>query len=111
MRAAWWIVGSDALELATGAAGAVRRSLFATSGITLVFALVVLLTLTRWLDRRITRPVVTAGAAASRVARGDLTVHLSEHSGADEVGELLQAIEGMVTALRGLVRGNSWLCR
>ncbi len=99
----WWIVGTDALELATGAAGAVRRSLFATSGITLVFALVVLLTMTRWLDRRVTRPVVAAGVVATRVARGDLTVHLSEHSGADEVGELLHAIEGMVTALRGLV--------
>jgi methyl-accepting chemotaxis protein len=101
---AWWVIAREPLELATGAARAIRGSLLATSGLILVFALIVLLTLTNWLDRRVTQPVITAGAVASRIASGDLSVQVAgERGGADEVGDLLQSIERMVTALRTLV--------
>ena len=51
--------------------------------------------------RRITRPLKEIGAAADRVARGDLEVHVaSENTAEDELGQLAHRFQGMVNRLR-----------
>src|SRR5207247_6555989 len=58
----------------------------------------------RRLTRRVTEPVKAAGAIASRVAGGDLSVTVvTERTGAAEVGDLLSSVHTMVVALRRLV--------
>ena len=75
-------------------------------GAVLVGLLVVgaLFWLSRRLSRLVTEPVRAAGAIASRVAGGDLSVTVSTHRAeAAEVGELLSSVHSMVVALRRLV--------
>ncbi|HET7379579.1 MAG TPA: HAMP domain-containing protein, partial [Gaiellales bacterium] len=51
--------------------------------------------------RRITRPLKELGAAADRVARGDLEVSVArEDTADDELGQLTQRFQGMVDRLR-----------
>ncbi|HET7428826.1 MAG TPA: HAMP domain-containing sensor histidine kinase [Gaiellales bacterium] len=51
--------------------------------------------------RRITRPLKEIGAAADRVARGDLEVHVTgEDTADDELGQLAHRFQGMVNRLR-----------
>jgi signal transduction histidine kinase len=51
--------------------------------------------------RRITRPLKELGAAADRVARGDLEVSVAgEHTAEDELGQLAHRFQGMVNRLR-----------
>ena len=51
--------------------------------------------------RRITRPLKELGAAADRVARGDLEVSVAhENTADDELGQLTQRFQGMVDRLR-----------
>src|SRR5437667_265470 len=58
----------------------------------------------RRLNKRVTEPVKAAGAIASRVAGGDLSVTVvTERSGTAEVGDLLTSVHSMVVALRRLV--------
>jgi methyl-accepting chemotaxis protein len=100
----WWIVfrqpkGTAYAAARTTAAGIVLWTvvLFATT-LALLFAF--------WsrLNRRVTEPVKAAGAIASRVAGGDLSVTVvTESSGAAEVGDLLSSVHTMVVALRRLV--------
>src|SRR6266566_3677446 len=55
-------------------------------------------------DLVVTVPVKAAGAIASRVAGGDLSVTVvTERSGTAEVGDLLTSVHSMVVALRRLV--------
>src|SRR3989442_1298114 len=52
----------------------------------------------------VTEPVRAAGAVASRVAGGDLSVTVVTHrTGSSEVGDLLSSVHSMVVALRRLV--------
>jgi len=100
----WWVVfrqpkGTAYAAARTTAAGIVLWTvvLFATT-LALLFAF--------WsrLSRRVTEPVKAAGAIASRVAGGDLSVTVvTESSGAAEVGDLLSSVHTMVVALRRLV--------
>ncbi len=63
-----------------------------------------LFVLWRRLNRRVTEPVKTAGAIASRVAGGDLSVTVvTERTETAEVGDLLSSVHTMVVALRRLV--------
>src|SRR5207245_7129746 len=56
------------------------------------------------LNQRITEPVKAAGAIASRVAGGDLSVTVvTQRAEAAEVGDLLSSVHTMVVALRRLV--------
>src|SRR5438132_654562 len=56
------------------------------------------------LHPRITEPVKAAGAIASRVAGGDLSVTVvTQRTEAAEVGDLLSSVHTMVVALRRLV--------
>ena len=100
----WWVLFRQPTATAYGAARATQRTIW-LGAITLFLVTVGVLTaLGRWLNRRVTEPVKEAGAIASRVAGGDLSVTLVSHrtEGA-EVGDLLSSVYSMVAALRRLV--------
>jgi len=100
----WWVLFRQPAATAFAAAYSTQRSVWL--GAVLVAALVVgaLFWLSRRLSRLVTEPVRAAGAIASRVAGGDLSVTVSTHRAeAAEVGELLSSVHSMVVALRRLV--------
>ncbi len=100
----WWVLFRQPAATAFAAAYSTQRSVW--FGAVLVAALVVgaLYWLSRRLSRLVTEPVKAAGAIASRVAGGDLSVTVSTHRAeATEVGELLSSVHSMVVALRRLV--------
>lgn len=99
----WWVVTREPAT-ASPIALAVRRTVILASGALLALILVVMLWLSSWLNRRVTRPVRMAGDIASRVANGDLSVRVTQHrAGSEEVELLLSSVDSMVGALRGLV--------
>src|SRR5436309_786987 len=76
----------------------VLKAVFRLDRLSLLFAF------WRRLNKRVTEPVKAAGAIASRVAGGDLSVTVvTERSGTAEVGDLLSSVHSMVVALRRLV--------
>src|SRR5882672_4877301 len=100
----WWVLYRQPTATAFAAAYSTQRGVW--MGALLVAALVVgaLFWLSRRLSRLVTEPVRAAGAIASRVAGGDLSVTVSTHRAeAAEVGELLSSVHSMVVALRRLV--------
>jgi methyl-accepting chemotaxis protein len=100
----WWVLYRQSARTAFAAARTTQRSVWI--GAVLVAGLVVgaLFWLSRRLSRLVTEPVMAAGAIASRVAGGDLSVTVSTHRAeAAEVGELLSSVHSMVVALRRLV--------
>ncbi len=100
----WWVLFRQPTATAFAAARSTQRNVWL--GAVLVAALVVgaLYWLARRLSRLVTEPVMAAGAIASRVAGGDLSVTVSTHRAeATEVGELLSSVHSMVVALRRLV--------
>ena len=90
---------SDALgESMSGTLAATKTRLVGTAVVCALLAGVL-----GWLlSRSIVRPLAAAQASAERIAGGDLSVEVSAARG-DEVGRLLQAIDGMQQALRHLV--------
>jgi signal transduction histidine kinase len=69
----------------------------AGTGIGLLVAFI----LATFVARRITRPLKELGAAADRVARGDLEVHVAgDRTANDELGQLAHRFQGMVDRLR-----------
>jgi len=100
----WWVLFRQPTATAFAAARSTQRNVWL--GAVLVAALVVgaLYWLARRLSRLVTEPVMAAGAIASRVAGGDLSVTVSAHRAeAAEVGDLLSSVHSMVVALRRLV--------
>ena len=66
--------------------------------------LLALFSLSQRLGREVTEPVRAAGAIASRIAGGDLSVTVATHRAeATEVGDLMSSVHSMVVALRRLV--------
>jgi methyl-accepting chemotaxis protein len=62
-------------------------------------------TLCAWtISRSITRPLHKAVMVANTVAAGDLTHRFDAHTTRDEIGDLMQALRGMNTALGAMVR-------
>ena len=78
----------------------VRAWVIAMLGFTIAIAAI----LAYWITRLITAPVSQALGAATRIAGGDLTVHLSA-SGSDEPAQLVQALSLMKENLANIVRG------
>lgn len=62
------------------------------------------LALVLWLDRIIATPLKQATSVAQQIATGDLTVSVPVTGGADEVGQLLLALDSMVNAWRQMVK-------
>ncbi|MDB5848542.1 MAG: chemotaxis protein [Rhodoferax sp.] len=69
----------------------------------LVLSLVVLIPITLFSVRAISRSLARASALADRIAQGDLSVDV-DVSAQDEVGQLVQSMARMQESLRGLVR-------
>ncbi len=100
----WWVLFRQPTSRAYAVAQATLRTIWLGAAALLVVAVLLVWRLAAWLNERITEPVRAAGAVASRVAGGDLSVTVVTHrGGSSEVGDLLSAVHSMVFALRRLV--------
>ncbi|MBT9609429.1 MAG: HAMP domain-containing protein [Aquabacterium sp.] len=79
-----------------------RRSITATAGIMVMGVLLLTAIGARFLIRSIQAPLKEAVRVASHIAQGDLSVRV-DTSRTDEFGELMQALNGMVSSLGTLV--------
>jgi methyl-accepting chemotaxis protein len=100
----WWVLYRQPTEVAFVAARTTQRAVWLGGLLVAGVAVGALFWLSRRLNRLVTEPVRAAGAIASRVAGGDLSVTVStQRSETAEVGELLSSVHSMVVALRRLV--------
>jgi methyl-accepting chemotaxis protein len=100
----WWIVYREPAASAFAAARSTQRAVWIGAFLVAAVAVGALFWLSQRLGRLVTDPVRAAGAIASRVAGGDLSVTVSTHRAeATEVAELLSSVHSMVVALRRLV--------
>jgi len=100
----WWVVFRQPKATAYAAARTTAASIVLWTVVLFGTTLGLLFAFWRRLTRRVTEPVKAAGAIASRVAGGDLSVTVvTERTGAAEVGDLLSSVHTMVVALRRLV--------
>ena len=67
-----------------------------------IVAFVLAIAFAWWVTRTITVPIAAAVNAATRLAEGDLTVHL-EADGKDEVGQLMSAMQEMIARLTQII--------
>ena len=100
----WWVVFRQPKTAAYAAARATAANIVLWTVVLFGATLASLFAFWRRLNRRVTEPVKAAGAIASRVAGGDLSVTVvAQRSGTAEVGDLLSSVHTMVVALRRLV--------
>jgi methyl-accepting chemotaxis protein len=100
----WWVLFRQPRARAHAAVVPALRAIYLGLGALLLGAAAFVWWLLRWLDRRVTGPVQRAGALATRVADGDLTVAAAaEVEETAEVSDLTAALRAMVGALRRLV--------
>jgi methyl-accepting chemotaxis protein len=100
----WWVLFRQPTSRAYAAWLGTRRTIWVGSAALLLVTMLLVWRLGSWLNDRVTAPLRTAGAIASRVAGGDLSVTLTgDRSGSSEVGDLLSSVQSMVVALRRLV--------
>src|SRR5256712_1218372 len=100
----WWVVFRQPKATAYAAARTTAASIVLWTVVLFGTTLALLFAFWRRLTRRVTEPVKAAGAIASRVAGGDLSVTVvTERTGAAEGGDLLSSVHTMVVALRRLV--------
>ncbi|MCP3166032.1 methyl-accepting chemotaxis protein [Myxococcus qinghaiensis] len=94
-----WVLGTGVyVEDIDREVAAVRQRILLAMGGALVLAALA----GAYVSRRVVRPVRALAAAAHRVARGDLSVRVEVRT-EDEVGQLTQAFNDMVTGLREVV--------
>src|SRR6266513_2681272 len=100
----WWVLYRQPTATAYAAARGTRASIFLWALLLFGATVSLLLLFRHRLNQRITEPVKAAGAIASRVAGGDLSVTVvTQRTEAAEVGDLLSSVHTMVVALRRLV--------
>ena len=100
----WWVVLRQPKAAAYAAARTTAANIVLWTVVLFGATLALLFAFWRRLNSRVTEPVRAAGAIASRVAGGDLSVTVvTERTGTAEVGELLSSVHTMVVALRRLV--------
>src|SRR5438477_2896109 len=100
----WWVLYRQPTATAYAAARGTRASIFLWALLLFGATVSLLLLFRHRLNERITEPVKAAGAIASRVAGGDLSVTVvTQRTEAAEVGDLLSSVHTMVVALRRLV--------
>jgi methyl-accepting chemotaxis protein len=100
----WWVLFREPAGTAFAAARSTQRSVWIGALLLAVVVVGAMFWLSQRLNRLVTEPVRAAGAIASRVAGGDLSVTVSTHRAeASEVAELLSSVHSMVVALRRLV--------
>jgi len=100
----WWVVFREPVAVAYAAARSTAASIVLWTVVLFGATLALLFLFWRRLNLRVTQPVRAAGAIASRIAGGDLSVTVvTERGGTAEVGDLLSSVHSMVVALRRLV--------
>src|SRR5207245_2269136 len=100
----WWVVFREPVAVAYAAARSTASSIVLWTLVLFGATLALLFLFWRRLNLRVTEPVKAAGAIASRIAGGDLSVTVvTERGGTAEVGALLSSVHSMVVALRRLV--------
>jgi len=100
----WWVLYRQPAVTAFATAHSTQRAVWLGALLVAAIAVGALFWLSRRLGRLVTEPVRAAGAIASRVAGGDLSVTVTTHRAeATEVAELLSSVHSMVVALRRLV--------
>src|SRR6185295_17439255 len=100
----WWVLYREPTATAFAAARSTQRTVWLGALLVAAVAVGALFWLSQRLGRLVTEPVRAAGAIASRVAGGDLSVTVTTHRAeASEVAELLSSVHSMVVALRRLV--------
>jgi len=100
----WWVVFREPERAAYAVARTTATNIVLWTIALFGAALALLVVFWRRLNRRVTEPVKAAGAIASRVAGGDLSVTVvTERTEDAEVGDLLSSVHSMVVALRRLV--------
>ena len=100
----WWVVFREPVAVAYAAARSTAASIVLWTVVLFGATLALLFLFWRRLNIRVTQPVRAAGAIASRIAGGDLSVTVvTERGGTAEVGDLLSSVHSMVVALRRLV--------
>src|SRR5438874_1607974 len=100
----WWVVFREPERAAYAVARTTATNIVLWTVALFGAALTLLVVFWRRLNRRVTEPVKAAGAIASRVAGGDLSVTVvTERTEDAEVGDLLSSVHSMVVALRRLV--------
>ena len=100
----WWVVFREPVAVAYAAARSTAASILLWTVVLFGATLALLFLFWRRLNIRVTQPVRAAGAIASRIAGGDLSVTVvTERGGTAEVGDLLSSVHSMVVALRRLV--------
>src|SRR5216117_1406933 len=103
----WWVVFRQPKATAYAAARTTAASIVIWTVVLFGATLALLFAFWRRLNKRVTEPVKAAGAIASRVAGGDLSVTVvTERSGTAEVGDLLTSVHSMVVALRRPLGGG-----
>lgn len=93
--------GIESLDVLESNLEDTTRAMLITLGVVLVIVILMALALAFWMSRRITRPVAQLRDAAERVSKGDLTATVPE-GGDDEIGDLTDSFERMITAVRFL---------
>jgi methyl-accepting chemotaxis protein len=100
----WWVLYREPQVSAFAAARGTQRAVWLGALLVAAIAVAALFGLSQRLGRLVTEPVRAAGAIASRVAGGDLSVTVSTHRAeAAEVADLMSSVHSMVVALRRLV--------
>jgi len=100
----WCVLYREPAATAFAAARSTQRAVWLGALLVAAVAVGALFWLSQRLGRLVTEPVLAAGAIASRVAGGDLSVTVSTHRAeATEVAELMSSVHSMVVALRRLV--------
>ncbi|HEV8266042.1 MAG TPA: methyl-accepting chemotaxis protein [Gemmatimonadales bacterium] len=100
----WWVLYRQPVAQAFAASRTTQRAVWLGALLVAGVAVGALFWLSQRLSRLVTEPVKAAGAIASRVAGGDLSVTVStQRAEAAEVSELLSSVHSMVVALRRLV--------
>jgi methyl-accepting chemotaxis protein len=100
----WWVLYREPAATAFAAARATQVTIWLGALLVAAVAVGAMFWLSQRLNRLVTEPVRAAGAIASRVAGGDLSVTVATHRAeASEVAELLSSVHSMVVALRRLV--------
>src|SRR2546426_2479479 len=105
----WWVLFRQPTGRAYAAVQSTLHTIWLGAAALLVLALLLVWRLGTWVTERVTEPVRAAGAVASRVAGGDLSVTVVTHrTGASEGGDLLSSVHSMgvsLRRLRGAIRG------
>jgi methyl-accepting chemotaxis protein len=81
-----------------------RLSLAVVAGVLLALLAIVLVTVHRFLARRISRPATELAVAAEAVAAGDFSVEIGHIGSDDEIGRLGRAVGAMILELRRLAQ-------